>query len=125
MGKVTHAQDFNHPRTIPNAVQRSSSTTNGPDRTFSMASSTMQDWDLPDAPNTNHLRTTSEHTENWDDDFEVETRNRNPTSWTATPILCAETRKTGPSRLVCDVLRLLEIYVFQSFATSTHAVLPL
>jgi len=85
----------------------------------------MKDWDLPDTPDTNHPSTTAERTESWDDDFEVETRNRNATSWTATPILGAETRKTGPSLLVCGVLRLLEIYVFQSFATSTHAVLPL
>jgi len=57
----------------PNDVQRrSSSTTNG--RTFSMASSAMEDWDLPDT----NQHTAAEQTENWDDDFEVETRNNSP-----------------------------------------------
>jgi len=36
-----------------------------------MASSTIEDWDLPDTPDTNHPSIMSEHTENWDDDFEV------------------------------------------------------
>ena len=62
------------PRTRPlNDVQRcSSSTTNG--RTFSMASSAMEDWDLPDM----NQHTAAEQTENWDDDFEVETLNNSP-----------------------------------------------
>ena len=38
----------------------------------------MEDWDLPDTLDTNHHPTTAEHTENWDDDFEVETRNNSP-----------------------------------------------
>jgi hypothetical protein len=40
----------------------------------------MGDWDLPETPDTNHhpTRTVAEHTENWDDDFEVETRNNSP-----------------------------------------------
>ena len=62
------------PRTRPsNDVQRrSSSTTNG--RTFSMASSAMEDWDLPDT----NQHVAAEQTENWDDDFEVETRTNSP-----------------------------------------------
>jgi serine/arginine repetitive matrix protein 2 len=70
----------NQPRRRPSndTQRRASSATNG--RTFSMASSTMEDWDLPETPETNHhpTSTTAEHTENWDDDFEVETRNNSP-----------------------------------------------
>lgn len=48
--------------------------------TCSMASSGMEDWDLRDAHDTNHYHTstTAEQTENWDDDFKVETRNNSP-----------------------------------------------
>ena len=40
----------------------------------------MEDWDLSDTYDTNHHHpsTTAEQTENWDDDFEVETRNNSP-----------------------------------------------
>ena len=40
----------------------------------------MEDWDLPETPDTDHhpTGTAAEHTENWDDDFEVETRNNSP-----------------------------------------------
>jgi hypothetical protein len=68
------------PRTRPsNDTQcRPSSTTNG--RIFSMASSTMEDRDSPETPDTNHhpTSTAAEHTEKWDDDFEIETRNNSP-----------------------------------------------
>ncbi|KIM35749.1 hypothetical protein M413DRAFT_325892 [Hebeloma cylindrosporum] len=58
-----------------NQQRRPSGTaTNG--RTFSMASSTMEDWDLPDTHDT--PAATTGQTENWDDDFEVETRNNSP-----------------------------------------------
>jgi hypothetical protein len=39
-----------------------------------MTSSMMDDWDLPDTLDTKEL----ERKENWDDDFEVETRNNSP-----------------------------------------------
>ena len=62
----------------------------------------MEDWGLPDTPDTNHPSSTSEHTKTWDDDFEVETRNRHATSWTATPILGAdEEGRTVTARLRC------------------------
>lgn len=64
----------NHLCTRPSkdTQHRPSSTGNG--RTFSTASSTMEDWNLPDTLDTNHP-TTTEQTENLDDGFEVETRN--------------------------------------------------
>ena len=65
------------------------------------------------------------NTENWDDDFEVETRNRHATSWTATPILGAdEEGRTVTARLWCAGA-FSRFTSSNPFATSTHAVLPL